>query len=365
MPPSPSDPAGALPNTGAAATGAVVSFPQDPRCHMLAVVLLAGYALRAMNHLRDSVSGGLNGTLILLDVLQAEREARARIGRPGAASGNGSPLLRAPRPILAITAAVDVPRETVRRIAATLASDGWLQAAPQGGYQTGVRTRRWFALDHDLAHYAEFVWTAQQVTAALTIAPDGVDALVALHPWQSALATRREAVPNPAYLKTMPALEESIGRATAADKERAAGVVDGYLYRHLKRLRATFEGDLLLPLVIGEIAHRNIAMLGHRGDTAQQVGRLGSRFASGANDVRAGYLPTNAYSLSQSMGVPDATMRRKIAHLRMREWISADAEGNLAVEGEAVRRHSAPCNLETLNDMVASYRSVVALGMAA
>jgi len=329
---------------------------------MLAVVLLAGHALRTMNHVRDNVDGGLSGTLVLLDILQAERETRAGIRMSAAAPGSG-PRLPTPRSILAITAAVDVPRETVRRVAVALASAGWLQAAPQGGYETSVRTRRWFGLDNDLVPFAEFVWTAREVTAALTISSDGVDDLVGAHPWLTALATRRNAVPSPAYLKTMPALREMLDRATADDKERAAGVVDGFLYRHLKRLRATFEGDLLLPLILGEIAHRNISMLGHRGDTAQQVTKIGSRFGSDSSEVRGEYLPTNAYSLSQSMGVPDATMRRKIAHLRAREWVSVDAGGNLTIVGEAVRQHSEQCNLDTLNDMVAGYRALQAMGM--
>jgi hypothetical protein len=364
MIPLPSDPAGATPSIGSAETTAVVEFPQDPRCHLLAVVLLAGYSLRAMNRVRDVVAGGLNGTLILLDILQAEREARAGAPTPAVTIGRAS-LPRATRSLLAITAAVDVPRETVRRFAATLAAEGWLQAVPQGGYETTVRTRHWFGLDHDVAPYAEFVWTAGQVTAAVTVAPDGVDALVAEHPWQTALATRREAIANPAYQKSMPAVEQAVAAATAGDKRRAAGVVDGYLYRHLKRLRATFEGDLLLPLILGEIAHRNIAALGHHGDSAQRVTRFGTRFGGDAPDLRGEFLPINAYSLSQCMGVPDATMRRKLAHLRLRNWVSIDAEGNVAIEGESVREHSAQCNVDALNDMVACYRRLVAMGMAA
>jgi hypothetical protein len=331
---------------------------------MLALVLLAGHALRTMNHVRVSVDGGLGGTLILLDVLQAERAVRARVPAAGAVAGSG-PALPTPRSILAITAAVDVPRETVRRLAGTLASAGWLQGAPQGGYETSVRTRRWFALDHDFVRYAEFVWTARQVLQTLTVAPDDVEALVAAHSWETALATRREAVPNPAYLASLPALRQTVARATASDRERAAGVVDGYLYRHLKRMRTTFDGDVLVPLVIGEIAHRNIAMLGRRGDTAEHIERLGDRFGSGARNLHDDFLPTNAYSLSQSMGVPDATMRRKIAYLRAREWISVDAQGNLAVEGDAVRRHTAVCDLEALDDMVTALRSLVAMGMTA
>src|SRR5512137_1230817 len=107
MTPSSSDREGAAPGTQTDGPDAVVSFPQDPRCHMLVVVLLAGHALRAMNHARDTVDGGLNSTLVLLDILQAEREARARIRQAGAAPGSG-PAPRGPRSILAITAAIDV-----------------------------------------------------------------------------------------------------------------------------------------------------------------------------------------------------------------------------------------------------------------
>jgi hypothetical protein len=57
-------------------------------------------------------------------------------------------------------------------------------------------------------------------------------------------------------------------------------------------------------------------------------------------------------------------MRRKIAHLRMREWVSVDAGGNLAIIGEAVHRHSEQCNLDSLNDMVAGYHTLSAMGMA-
>ena len=359
MPRSLSCAEGAGPAAATTTAGAAVGFPPDPRCHMLAVVLLAGYSLRAMNHVRRSFEPGLNGALILLDVLQAERGEQSQAARPGDA-----PRPNAARTLLAIAAAIDVPRETVRRSANALVDADWLRAARQGGYETTGRTRRCFAVEHDFVPYAEFVWTAQQLSQAMTTADDGIDALVAAHPWQSALATRREGVPHPAYLESMPALQDRLGGATRAARERAASVVDGYLYRHLKRLRATFEGDLLLPLILGEIAHRNIAMLTHRGDRAQQMRTLGSRFGSDATRLREVFMPTNAYSLSQSMGVPDATIRRKIAHLRMREWVSVDAGGNLVVETSTVREHSTLCNLEALNDMVAGYRTLVALGLA-
>jgi hypothetical protein len=179
-----------------------------------------------------------------------------------------------------------MPRETVRRVAAALASYGWLQRVQQGGYAASVRTRRWFGLDHDLERYDEFVWTARQVMTALTIAPDGADALLAMHPWQSALATRREAVPNPAYLQTSPALQTLLDGATAETRERASRIVDGCLYRHLKRLRATFDGDVLLPLIIGELVRRHSALCN----------------LEALNDIVAGHRRLVAMGLSASRG---------------------------------------------------------------
>ena len=57
-------------------------------------------------------------------------------------------------------------------------------------------------------------------------------------------------------------LRERLHGDRSVDPQSRRPLVDAFLYRHLRRLYGTFGGDLLLPLLLGEIAYRNIAMLG-------------------------------------------------------------------------------------------------------
>lgn len=338
-----------------------VDFSADPRCHMLGVILLAGYSLRAMNHMRVSVPSGLNGALALLHILFCEREARHDERSSSPKNTSAGPLES--RSVLAITASIDVPRETVRRILLGLASDGLLHLGPQGSYETSASARRRFSVEENPSQLADFVWTAHELVASLTVRGDAIDALMARHPFNTSLATRRESLVDPAHAAMMPLVLDWLRSSTGSDKQRAARVVDGYLYRHLKRMRAAF-GDLLLPLILGEIAHRNVSRLAHRGNTAKTVQHLGGNFGTGVPAPVDDFMGINAHSLSLSMGVPDATLRRKLTLLRTRGWIGFESDGNLVVKGEAVRRQADMANREALRDMIAGYRGLVGMGIA-
>ena len=63
------------------------------------------------------------------------------------------------------------------------------------------------------------------------------------------------------------------------------------------------------------------------------------------------------------MGIPDATVRRKVAYLCRRGWITVAQDGVLHVAG-TVRTHSAALNDESLADMMAAYRTLGSSGIA-
>lgn len=340
------------------------AFPTDPRGHILAIVLMAGYALRSLNRMRRVIPGGLNGAHVLLDILLADREQRVGASLASTLAQVAVDANAGSRSILAISAGVGVPRESVRRILLALTAGGWLASLPQGGHATTERTRRGFALDDDAAALGEFIWIGQQVRSTLTAEGDELERMLARHPWHVALATERESVPHPPYAEAKGPLTARLRDATPADRECFANIVDGYLHRHMNRLRANFDGDLLLPVLIGEIAHRNIAMLAHHADATQEVQRIGATFADRDQWDRLTFAPINAHSLSQTMDIPDATVRRKIAYLLQRGWIAMAADGMLAVTPE-VRLHSTPMNEASLADMMKTYGSLCALGIAA
>jgi predicted ArsR family transcriptional regulator len=341
-----------------------VAFSPDPRRHMLAVVLMAGYALRAMNHVRREIPGGLNAAHILLDVLRRDRAARL-IDSPYASPPLPSPATAAnvTHSILAISAAIDVPRETVRRHLLTLTESGWLDHSTSGGYQPTDRTRRRFSIDHDVTALAELVWIADHVHATLGATGAEVERMVAGHPWHVVLATQRESLAHPPYAEAIAPLRARLVAASAAQKERLAGVADAYLYRHLRRLRVLFDGDLLLPLLIGEIAHRNISALAHNADPMPELGRLSTNFASVSPAQPLVLMPINAHSLALAMAVPDATVRRKVAHLARRGWITVAGSGELCIE-KRMQDDSAALNEASLSDMVVAHRAFRAAGIS-
>ena len=83
------------------------------------------------------------------------------------------------------------------------------------------------------------------------------------------------------------------------------------LYRH-------FEGDLALVIVLGEIAHHNLAT--HFPTQAAGDREMLKRIADEDGLLRR--MPAcNAYSLAAATGMPRETIRRKIARLEAQGWV--------------------------------------------
>lgn len=94
--------------------------------------------------------------------------------------------------------------------------------------------------------------------------------------------------------------------------------------RYFKNVYRLFEGDLVMALVLSEIWSYNMARF---------FSRAGFRLAADVlNDAekRRRLLPgCNAYSISQVLGVPSETVRRKVHKLEQEGWIERNHEGGL------------------------------------
>jgi len=99
--------------------------------------------------------------------------------------------------------------------------------------------------------------------------------------------------------------------------------------RNLKRWFDEFDRDILLPILLGEIALYNIGALenGAEGVKADEAGN------SGADCVLR---PCNAYSIAAATSLPRETVRRKIARLIELGWITRLDNGHLFVTREAL-----------------------------
>ena len=107
------------------------------------------------------------------------------------------------------------------------------------------------------------------------------------------------------------------GAEMPREQRVAALLLSRYNLRLLIRLYATFDGDLLLPIVLGEIAMYNIGGIA-ADDTASLVARCDSNFK------HPPLRPCNAFSISSSTGIPRETVRRKVSHLILHNWIDRD-----------------------------------------
>ncbi|MBL0381609.1 MAG: hypothetical protein JKP90_18675 [Desulfofustis sp. PB-SRB1] len=91
-------------------------------------------------------------------------------------------------------------------------------------------------------------------------------------------------------------------------KSTIAVLMGQHMLRHLLRLYHKFEGDLLMPIILGEIAHHNI-----RAFYYQEDGCLKTRSDIPTGEDRLKLQEsTNAFSISEATGIPRETVRRKV-----------------------------------------------------
>lgn len=107
----------------------------------------------------------------------------------------------------------------------------------------------------------------------------------------------------------------------------AAILLARYQIRSLRRLFEEFERDILLPLLLGEIALHNIGALENSGEAMLSLD--GDKFA-------ALMRPCNAYSIAAATGLPRETVRRKIVRLVELGWITRRGNGHLFLTARAI-----------------------------
>lgn len=100
-----------------------------------------------------------------------------------------------------------------------------------------------------------------------------------------------------------------------------------YNLRHLLNVYQEFDGDILLAIVLGEIAHHNICRHFTAGRRAKDPPPEGWDSASFRDSLE----PCNPYSLSVATGIPRETVRRKIATLLRRKWVHVHPEGGYVI----------------------------------
>lgn len=120
---------------------------------------------------------------------------------------------------------------------------------------------------------------------------------------------------------------------------------------HLKRLFEIFDGDLMLPLILGEIGHFNLRGLDlSKISTTEEL----IAFASQMEDRAL----CNAHSVSLSLGIPWETVRRKVFKLIKLGYLDRGPRNGLKVTQHTVDTFGPNFNYDSFRNLVSTYRQV-------
>lgn len=129
-----------------------------------------------------------------------------------------------------------------------------------------------------------------------------------------------------------------------------------FFLQHLNRLYDVFRGDLLMPIVLGEIAHHNIChhFSSGRPTTRNNTGNWMGR------EVWETMEPCSSYSLSLATGIPRETCRRKVSALA-RQGLVVRHPGGGYIIARHVMQHFRDTNRETFASVWAFLKDVQAV----
>ena len=124
--------------------------------------------------------------------------------------------------------------------------------------------------------------------------------------------------------------------------------------RSLRRWFDDFDGDILLPILLGEIALHNIGAL--QNGVARRAGtRVGKAHPANAelpaaliNELK----PCNAYSIAAATGLPRETVRRKIVCLIELGWIHRRDNGHLFITEGALEEFGTMLSSRALAELL-------------
>jgi hypothetical protein len=124
--------------------------------------------------------------------------------------------------------------------------------------------------------------------------------------------------------------------------------------RSLRRWFDDFDRDILLPILLGEIALHNIGAL-QNGVARRSGTRISKPLAVNAEASAAmstNLKPCNAYSIAAATGLPRETVRRKIVRLIELGWIHRQDNGHLFITDVALEQFGTMLSSRALAELL-------------
>ena len=109
--------------------------------------------------------------------------------------------------------------------------------------------------------------------------------------------------------------------------------------RNLRRWFEEFDRDILLPILLGEIALHNISPVAQSNETPE----------AGEECILK---PCNAYSIAAATGLPRETVRRKVLRLVEMGWVRRRNNGHLYVSSDALKHFGQLLSSRELTEII-------------
>jgi biotin operon repressor len=133
-----------------------------------------------------------------------------------------------------------------------------------------------------------------------------------------------------------------------------AVIMARFFLRYLNLLYREFKGDLVLPIVLGEIAHHNIFRLYSLKHDSMEVNEQAPNDPERMKHLE----PTNAFSISQATGIPRETVRRKIEKLQQKGWAVKNDRGQVRISEKVSDHFTKDLNKKILAELLKTSESI-------
>lgn len=133
-------------------------------------------------------------------------------------------------------------------------------------------------------------------------------------------------------------------------------VIQSFIGKYIKGLYRCFDADLIMALVMCEIWQYNL------GRYFARAGHENSALDMNHQERRQALLPPcNTYSISQALGVPNETVRRKVKKLVELGWVHRNGNGELTSTVASEERFLPDQSFEFVREFASHARHALAL----
>lgn len=131
-------------------------------------------------------------------------------------------------------------------------------------------------------------------------------------------------------------------------------IIGHFALRHLNMIYQEFEGDLIMPMVFGEIAHHNILKFYSRTGRFQDLDRIIKTDPNWKQQLA----PCNAYSIIEATGIPRETVRRKVDKLLKKGWLTKNSKGEIFITDSVGPTFMTEFNRSLLQELLDAYKQI-------